>query len=193
MRSTTAPNTMMRECPCLAALPLSVITAEVFAQNFSRPGFEEMPGADKVKRGISRSEAANINDTRKAPICHKHISRYEIAVGHNVSVSSFRHSSAEPATSGEVLVRPAIPRCARSRCSSTRPGMSAHLHVPALEGPATSVDGPNAADELSKVMSKGDRLARINVAGDGTVHPGLHRPGERIAGTRLSQRDGLRS
>lgn len=150
-------------------------------------------GANKVKRGISRSEAANINDTRKAPICHKHISRYEIAVGHNVSVSSFRHcpqSPPHPAKSWyvqqslaarEAGVHPLVLGCQLTSTSQ------------ALEGPATSVDGPNAADELSKVMSKGDRLARINVAGDGTVHPGLHRPGERIAGTRLSQRDGLRS
>ena len=32
-----------------------------------------MPGADKIKRGISRSQAANIDYTRKAPICHEHV------------------------------------------------------------------------------------------------------------------------
>lgn len=74
--------------PCLAALPLPVIAAEVVTQNFPWPGFNEMPGADKVKRGISRSEAAHVNDTGEALIGHEHVSRYEIAVGRGVSASS---------------------------------------------------------------------------------------------------------
>src|SRR5262249_59787215 len=63
----------------------------------------------------------------------------------------------------------------------------------ACEGPAMSVDGPDAADELSKVMSKGDRPAWVSLAGDDARYPGLHRPGKRIAEARLAQRNGLRS
>src|SRR5262249_42516427 len=81
----------LRECPRLATLPLRVIAAKVFAQNPSRSSFEQMPGTNEVKRGISRADVFNINDARKAPTCHQHVARDQIAVGHNVPVSASGH------------------------------------------------------------------------------------------------------
>ena len=181
------------ECPRLAALPLRVVAAKVFAQNPSRSSFEQMPGTNEVKRGISRADVFNINDARKAPTCHQHVARDQIAVGHNVPVSASRHCPQH------------LPHLAKSRhVQQSLAAREAGVHPLVLgrqlasasracEGPATSVDGPDAADELSKVMSKGDRPAWVSLAGDDARYPGLHRPGERIAEARLAQSNGLRS
>src|SRR6266567_9520670 len=125
-----------------------------------------MPGTDEVKRGISRSQAANIDDTRQAAICHEHIARYQIAVGHDVSASTSGRcpqSSPHPAKSRHI--QPSL----AAREAGFHPlvlGRQLTSAPRAAEGPAASADGPNIADELGKIMSKGDRLARVSVGSD---------------------------
>ena len=61
------------------------------------------------------------------------------------------------------------------------------------EGAAPSVDGPYALDETRQVVRERHRSSGILLRGGRPRQPGLYRPGQRIAASRPSDPERLRS
>src|SRR5215467_12279562 len=107
-----------------------------------------MPGANKVERGISGSDVLDINDAGKTPVCHQHIPRDQIAVAHDVPVSASRHC---PQNSPHLPKSRYVQHSLASQEARIDPlvlGGQLTSAPRARECAATSVDGPDAADEL---------------------------------------------
>ena len=59
----------------------------------------------------------------------------------------------------------------------------------AVEGATAGVDRPHGVDELGQVACEGERRARVFFGGGDAGQPGLHGPGQRVAGAGSPQRD----
>jgi hypothetical protein len=68
-------------------------------------------------------------------------------------------------------------------------GLQVTAAPPAAERPATRADRPDPGDELRQVAGESNRTGGIVLVARAAGQPGLHRPGQRVAGTRFAECD----